>query len=286
MVIIEFKKEELIKSPINYTGNKYKLLPQILPLFPDNIHTFYDLFGGSFTVGININCNKIVYNDYNTKLQELIKWICEFDTSNMQQLFNIINNFKLGKNTKKEYYAFRDYYNVNQNPMLLYILSCFSFNYNIRFNSKGEFNMPCGNRGYSKSMQENFIKFSTQAKTKNIEFNNNSFEYILDLDLKENDFVYADPCYLPTAEITTYGENNEWNLEKELKLYNVLDKLNKRKIKWALSNLSWYRGEENKVLNEWSSNYNIHNLNHKYKNNNSHRKDNTALTQEVLITNY
>lgn len=35
-----------IKSPLNYTGGKYKLLPQILPLLPNNIDTFIDLFGG------------------------------------------------------------------------------------------------------------------------------------------------------------------------------------------------------------------------------------------------
>ena len=37
---------EYIKSPLNYTGGKYKLLPQILPLFPNEIDTFIDLFGG------------------------------------------------------------------------------------------------------------------------------------------------------------------------------------------------------------------------------------------------
>ena len=35
-----------IKSPLNYVGGKYKLLPQIVPLFPEKIHTFIDLFGG------------------------------------------------------------------------------------------------------------------------------------------------------------------------------------------------------------------------------------------------
>lgn len=34
----------LVKSPLNYVGNKYKLLPQILPLLPTNINTFVDLF--------------------------------------------------------------------------------------------------------------------------------------------------------------------------------------------------------------------------------------------------
>lgn len=39
----------LIKSPLNYVGGKYKLLPQILPLFSDRIRTFYDVFGGGAT---------------------------------------------------------------------------------------------------------------------------------------------------------------------------------------------------------------------------------------------
>ena len=39
---------EYIKSPLNYTGGKYKLLPQILPLFPNEIDTFIDLFGGGY----------------------------------------------------------------------------------------------------------------------------------------------------------------------------------------------------------------------------------------------
>lgn len=39
-------KQEYIKSPLNYVGGKYKLLPQILPLFPKNIDTCIDLFGG------------------------------------------------------------------------------------------------------------------------------------------------------------------------------------------------------------------------------------------------
>ena len=35
-----------IKSPINYTGGKYRLLNKIIPLFPENINTFVDFFGG------------------------------------------------------------------------------------------------------------------------------------------------------------------------------------------------------------------------------------------------
>lgn len=49
----------MIKSPLNYIGGKYKLLPQILPLFPEQINTFVDLFAGGLDVSINVvNCLK------------------------------------------------------------------------------------------------------------------------------------------------------------------------------------------------------------------------------------
>ncbi len=42
---IDFTKP-LIQSPLNYTGSKFRLLPQILPLFPKNISVMVDLFCG------------------------------------------------------------------------------------------------------------------------------------------------------------------------------------------------------------------------------------------------
>ena len=56
-------KQKYIKSPLNYVGGKYKLLPQILPLFPKNIDTCIGLFGGGFNVGINVPAKEIIYNE-------------------------------------------------------------------------------------------------------------------------------------------------------------------------------------------------------------------------------
>ena len=49
---------QIIASPMNYIGGKYKLLPQLLSLFPDNIGTFGDLFCGDYNVGINVPAKK------------------------------------------------------------------------------------------------------------------------------------------------------------------------------------------------------------------------------------
>ena len=59
---------EIIQSPLNYTGGKFKLLPQILPLFPKNIDIFVDLFCGGANVGVNVKSNKTILNDTNDNL--------------------------------------------------------------------------------------------------------------------------------------------------------------------------------------------------------------------------
>ena len=60
-------------------GGKYKLLPQILPLFPQKIRTFFDVFAGGCNVGINVNASKIILNDNLTYLIDLYKFIKEND---------------------------------------------------------------------------------------------------------------------------------------------------------------------------------------------------------------
>ena len=54
----------MINSPLNYTGNKYKLLNQIIPYVTDEKYeTFVDIFAGSGLVGLNSTSKKIILND-------------------------------------------------------------------------------------------------------------------------------------------------------------------------------------------------------------------------------
>ena len=52
--------KNFIKSPINYTGNKYRLLEQFKKYIPETNDVFVDLFCGGATVGFNINANVIM----------------------------------------------------------------------------------------------------------------------------------------------------------------------------------------------------------------------------------
>lgn len=64
-----------IKSPLNYTGGKYKLLDSLFQIFPKDINTFVDLFAGGFNVGINSSAKTIICNDQISYLIELYKFL-------------------------------------------------------------------------------------------------------------------------------------------------------------------------------------------------------------------
>ncbi len=38
--------KKIFRSPLYYIGDKYKLIPQFMSIFPKNINTFYDVFSG------------------------------------------------------------------------------------------------------------------------------------------------------------------------------------------------------------------------------------------------
>ena len=275
--------KDFVKSPLNYSGNKFKLLPQLLPLFPEKISTFVDLFGGSFTVGMNMDSN-VVYNELDVRIFELVKFVSTCDyIATKKKIEELISEYNLGKNTKEEYSKLREYYNKSKDVILLFLLSCFSFNYQIRFNSKGDFNMPCGNRGFSKNMDEWFKKSNELCKKKKIMFCNKEFDSLNLEKLNKESFLYLDPPYLQT--IATYTENGGWNEEKENRLYNFLDKANFLGLKFGLSNTMWYHNEENLILKKWSKKYNVHELDFNYMNNRKDR-DKNGKTVEVFICNY
>jgi adenine-specific DNA-methyltransferase len=116
---------EYIKSPLNYTGGKYELLSQIIPLFPNDIKTFYDVFGGGFNVGINVKCDKVIYNDLLTPLSDMMSY---FKSHTLDEILSHIKNrikeYDLSKSNKEGFISFRDTYNKIKNPIDLYVLSC------------------------------------------------------------------------------------------------------------------------------------------------------------------
>ncbi len=309
----DYSQKEIIQSPLNYTGGKFKLLPQILPHFPQDVESFIDLFCGGGNVGINAPCNKVVFNDNNSLLRFMFG---TFKNMDKQATFELIDHIieKYGlSNTEKygyEYYGcnsaeglakynseaflkLREDFNHNTNIdynyyITLYVLIVYAFNNQIRFNRKGEFNLPVGKRDFNKKMREKLSSFIDRLKSGDYKFESYDFRELPNEDWNDKTFVYVDPPYLITC--ATYNEQDGWNETLEKELLKYLDNLHERGIRFALSNVLHSKGKENKLLIEWINNnigkYRVIYLNYTYSNSNYQTKDRTSKTDEVLIVNY
>lgn len=303
---------EIIQSPLNYTGGKFKLLPQILPLFPKNIDIFVDLFCGGANVGVNVKSNRTILNDTDDNLTYLFNMFKNLGSDFLLLLDEIIEKYGLSQSAKYgyEYYGcdsgtglapynkdkflkLRDDFNNSPDPgyyhyAMLYVLIIYSFNNQIRFNRQGQFNLPVGKRDFNEKMQDKLNKFIKRLESKRYEFSNYDFRDFDISQLNSDSFIYADPPYLITC--ATYNEQGGWNDKDENDLLEFLDELNSNNIKFALSNVLRSKGKENSILINWANKnndkYRVINLNYDYNNSNYQVKNKDSVTEEVLIINY
>ena len=224
--------EKSIKSPLNYTGGKYKLLPQLLPLFPRECVTFIDLFCGGCDVGVNYIADSTVFNDSNEHLIGILQTLKHNEKQDtFDTLFSMIEHYGLSRTDLHGYDFYRcsssnGLMSYNRNPylelradfnilgkrdtnyyLMLYLLIIFAFNNQVRFNSKGEYNLPVGKRDFNAKMQRKLGDFIDRIQQMTCEFQNRDFRQI-ELSDDYRHFLYADPPYLITC--ASYNEKSGW----------------------------------------------------------------------------
>jgi DNA adenine methylase Dam len=197
----------------------------------------------------------------------------------------------LGNYNRELYFKLRADFNAKNFDysyyIMLYVLIVYAFNNQIRFNSKGEFNLPVGKRDFNDKMKSKLCAFIDRLQDGNYKFTCKDFREAVDIDkLTENSLVYCDPPYLITC--ATYNEQDGWNEQCERDLYELLDMLNGQHIKFALSNVLTSKGKTNEILTEWLAkrNYRTIHLAYSYSNSNYQTKNKTDSADEVLIINY
>jgi len=310
LCICKPKERHIIQSPLNYTGGKFKLLKQILPHLPNSIDTFADLFCGGCNVGVNVNADRVIFNDniphllylYNTfknlgketMLNMIDDVITQYglsrSTENGYGFYGCESSVGFGDFNRKPFLQLREDFNKKNEDygyyIMLYVLIVYAFNNQIRFNSKGEFNLPVGKRDFNDKMKSKLCAFIDRLQEGNYAFSCVDFREFDTSALTENSLVYCDPPYLITC--ATYNEQDGWNEQCERDLLALLDSLNERRIRFALSNVLRSKGKINTILTEWLNqrNYRTIHLDYNYSNSNYHTKDKTDSTDEVLIVNY
>ncbi len=315
---------KFLETPFNYAGNKYKLLNKILPYFPKNCNTFYDVFGGGVTVSLNYNnaknykvsdintymimfCNFLKITPKEKIFKDILNIINTFGFSKTfenEKEFFILNNKKIAKDgkqnngldeyNKKPYELLRKEFNslIKNNgdkyflSLYFYVLVVHSYNYQFRFNSSGFFNMPCGRGDWNLKMQKKLSDFIDVVQKREIEFNLMPFQSLNCEEIKNDDFVYLDPPYLITT--ASYNENNGWNEENEKELLTFIEKLIKKNVKFILSNVIEHKGRENILLKNFVNNNHLTmiNMEHEYKSHGAKRKNTSEKTIEVIVKNF
>lgn len=311
LCICNNERKEVIPSALNYTGGKYKLLSQILPLFPKDADQVVDLFCGGCNVGINVDCNKVLFNDSNEYLmglldtfrrltkEEIFDWIYKsidkyglsLVSKNGYDFYNCESSKGLGEYNKAGYNKLRGDFNKkaskdNEYYLMLYLLIVYSFNNQLRFNRKGEFNLPVGKRDFNSKMQGKLEAFIDRVKSGDYRFTTDDFRNVSMEGYTDKSFFYADPPYLITC--ATYNEQAGWTENDEKDLLNYLEELDKKGIRFALSNVLESKGKKNVILSEWinqNKKFKAISLNYDYTNSNYHTKKD-GITKEVLVVNY
>lgn len=304
-------EKEIIPSALNYTGGKYKLLPQILPLFPKDADKVVDLFCGGCNVGINLNCNKVQFNDSNKYLmglldtfrrlskEEIFAWLystierykLSLVSRNGYEYYGCESSKGLGAYNKAGYNKLREDFNSKKEQndeyyLMLYLLIVYSFNNQLRFNKKGEFNLPVGKRDFNAKMQEKLKGFLDRIKSGDYGFTNGDFREVKLDDFTDKSFFYADPPYLITC--ATYNEQDGWTEKDEHDLLSYLEELDKRGIRFALSNVLESKGKKNDILANWlkkNKRFKTILLEYDYSNSNYHTRR-EGVAKEVLVINY
>lgn len=284
----------LAKSPLNYVGNKYKQLPQLLNIFPQNINNFIDLFCGGGDVAANITANNIYANDINYQVIEIMQ---EFQQHTIEEIIQYIDNriqeFDLSKTNEEGYLKYRELYNKPgsgyNSPLDLFTITRFSYNWIIRFNNKMKFNSSFGRNkcDYNQNMRNNTIAFYQNIQE--INFSTLDFRKFSIDQFTKQDFLYADPPYLIATADYNMGRTQKlsWKIDDELALYRYLDEAG-NKINWAMSNFIKHKGKINNTIEEWANDnkYNIYILQSDYSKLTTKAERIYEPTMEVLITNY
>ena len=295
------------RSPFFYVGDKYKLLPQIVPLFPEGTMRIIEPFVGGGSVFLNARTPEVIANDLdsnviaihrllNSHINDMDHFIdeivslaheyglsCSYDGDSVaEKLKTDFPKTYFAQANREGYLKLRERFNNSENLDFtkLYVLMIYGFNRMLRFNGKGKFNIPVGNVDLNLNVIKALQGYAENTLNRSIEFKSLDFESFFNgIKFKQGDLVYVDPPYLITA--SEYNRN--WDEDSERRLYKSLDLLDSVGVNFMLSNVIRYEDKVNDILIDWTAKHKSFSVKSNYINHTNNQK---KKIQEVLVVNY
>src|ERR1043165_5769246 len=177
-----------LKPPLKWAGGKRWLVPHLAPVWNEySDRRYVEPFCGGLAVVLGLQPARALLNDINPHLINFYRHL----QNGVQPRIEMRNDEKL-------FYRHRDRFNAliqnggaksSEAAELFYYLNRTCFNGLCRFNQSGEFNVPFGK--YRKvNYTATFLPYRTAFRQ--WKFTNTDLER---LDIRDDDFIYADPPY-------------------------------------------------------------------------------------------
>lgn len=267
----------LTNTPFNYTGSKFKLLSQIIPLFDTHKLRFVDLFAGGGSVYTNVVhlYAEVLVNDIISDLVNIQKNLI-FDKDNT---VTKVKSLVVTKEDQIGYNLLREDYNTNPTPEKLYALMLCCTNNMMRFNKKFKFNQTFGKRTFNPNTELKINDFVNHIYPyrNNIIFRAETFYNVEPIS---NSMNYLDPPYSQTEA----GYSAYWQTHDDIGLFDYCKNLNSIGASFAVSGVETHDGKSCRLIDLLiSEGFKKHLLEADY---NKVSRKGTKITQEVLITNY
>lgn len=230
-----------LATPIlKWVGGKRQLLNEILKHIPDKFSTYYEPLLGGGAVLFDLQPKKAIVNDINEDLINVYSVIRD----NVEEL---IEDLKKHKNDADYYYEIREkdrdkekynqLSNIEKASRIIY-LNKTCYNGLFRVNQQGEFNAPFGKYKNPNIVNETTIRAVNNYFNKaQITFKCTDFEEAVK-GIRKGSFVYFDPPYDPVSDSSNFTgyDKGGFNRDEQIRLKTLCDKLNRRNIKFLLSN--------------------------------------------------
>ena len=186
-----------LKPIVKWSGGKSDELKNIIPHVPKDYTTYLEPFVGGGALYFNLNPTKAVINDVH---KELVDFYQSIKNGHAEEIYEFM---KEHPNEEEVYYKVRSYDNTEMldNAKRFYYLRKTCYRGMLRYNKKGEFNIPYGR--YKTYKYEEIKNKDYEELLKRTEIFNKSFEYIFENYNNSENFMFLDPPY--DSEFTDYG---------------------------------------------------------------------------------
>jgi len=224
---------------VKWVGGKGQLIPELTKRLPCTFARYYEPFIGGGALFFHLQPEQAFLSDIN---DELIN------------VYNVVkcNVEALLKELSRHVYEASYFYNIREADRrpnykqwsavrkasrFIYLnKTCYNGLY--RVNSKGYFNAPFGDYRNPKICDPENLRLCSEA-LQHTEVSCSSY-HVVDERTRPGDFVYFDPPYAPltaTSNFTNYSKGG-FRKEDQEELRNVCSRLDKKGVKWMLSNSS------------------------------------------------